>query len=161
MFGRILDIHDYTVILENGLKRVDTSIIGVHIVFEKQYKVVAEIVSMTYDRIVCNLVGEFINNRFVSGVVHKPNSDASIRIVNRDEVIYLLGNQEIDSADSLYIGKSTIYEGFNVSARLNDLFSNHFAILGNTGSGKSCSVSRFFQNLFYRRRFVPNNSRFV
>ena len=49
----------------------------------------------------------------------------------------------------MYVGKSLTYDGFNVCANLNDFFSNHFAILGNTGSGKSCGVSRILQNLFY------------
>ena len=79
----------------------------------------------------------------------------------KDEVIILLGNQSIDSKTDLYIGKSLIYEGFNVSANINNLFSNHFAILGNSGSGKSCTVTRLFQNLFYRNTNVPVNARIV
>ena len=43
MFGRILSIHEYVVILENASKVVETSLVGVHIVFEEKYKIVAEI----------------------------------------------------------------------------------------------------------------------
>ena len=161
MFGKILEIHEYTIIVENRLKRVETSFSGVHVVFEDKYKIVGEITKITCDTIECLLVGEFYEDKFLSGITHKPSGNSVIRIVTRDEVIKLLGNQEMDSKDNLYIGKSLIYDGFNVSADINSLFSNHFAILGNSGSGKSCTVSRIIQNLFYRNKNIPINSNIV
>ena len=41
---------------------------------------------------------------------------------------------------------------------VNKFFSHHFAILGNTGSGKSFTVSRLIQNLFAGSSYVPLNS---
>ena len=84
-----------------------------------------------------------------------------IRAANKEEVINLVGEQSIDTPNSLYIGKNITYEGFNVSANINELFSNHFAIIGNSGSGKSCTVARVFQNLFYRKNNVPISSHFA
>lgn len=162
MFGNIISMSDQTVIIENTKGRVETSLIGVHVVFEDKYKVVCEITSMNREVIECIMVGEFVNgNNFYSGVIHKPSSNSVVRIVNKDEVIVLLGNQGIDTPTDMYIGKSLVYDGFNVSAKIDDFFSNHFAIIGNTGSGKSCSVARIFQNLFYRREYIPINSNIV
>ena len=161
MFGKVLEVFDNNVIIENLSKKVETSFIGVHVVFEDKNKVVGEITKINIDRIECILVGEFINNRFEGGMTHKPSSTARVRVVNKDEVIILLGEQQLDSPKSLYLGKSSIYDGFNVSANINDFFSNHFAIIGNSGSGKSCTVSRIFQNLFYRKNYVPENARIV
>ena len=162
MFGKILAIENETVTIENTTKRVESTLIGVHIVFEDvKFKVVAEITNMEVTSVKAILVGEFINNVFRSGIIHKPTSQAKIRIVSKDEVIELLGNQTIEGKSDLYIGKSLVYDGFNVSANMNDLFSNHFAIIGNTGSGKSCSVARIFQNLFYRKENVPLNSNII
>ena len=162
MFGNIISISDQTIIIENTKGRVETSLIGVHVVFEDKYKVVCEITSMNREVIECIMVGEFVNgNNFYSGVIHKPSSNSVVRIVNKDEVIVLLGNQGIDTPTDMYIGKSLVYDGFNVSAKIDDFFSNHFAIIGNTGSGKSCSVARLFQNLFYRREDIPINSNIV
>ena len=162
MFGKILAIENETVTIENTTKRVESTLIGVHIVFEDaKFKVVAEITNMEVTSIKAILVGEFVNNVFRSGIIHKPTSQAKIRIVGKDEVIQLLGNQTIEGKSDLYIGKSLVYDGFNVSANMNDLFSNHFAIIGNTGSGKSCSVARIFQNLFYRKENVPLNSNII
>lgn len=162
MFGNIISISDQTIIIENTKGRVETSLIGVHVVFEDKYKVVCEITSMNREVIECIMVGEFVNgNNFYSGVIHKPSSNSVVRIVNKDEVIVLLGNQGIDTPTDMYIGKSLVYDGFNVSAKIDDFFSNHFAIIGNTGSGKSCSVARIFQNLFYRREYIPINSNII
>ncbi len=161
MFGKILSVHEYDIIIENISGKVETALIGAHIVFEEKYKVVAEITSITCNEITCILVGEFIGDVFTSGINHRPNNNSIIRIVNKAEVTALVGNQEIDTFDTIYIGKSLTYEGFNISARLNDLFSNHFAIIGNTGSGKSCTVARLFQNLFYKKNYIPYNSHFA
>ena len=161
MFGKIISIHEYTVVVENLLKRVETSILGMHVIFEGKYKVVGEITTINESTIECVLVGEFIDNKFYGGMTHKPNGNSHIRLVNKEEVYNLVGNQNVDSKDDIYIGKSLTYDGFNVSANIDKFFSNHFAILGNTGSGKSCTVARLFQNLFYRKVYRPKNARIV
>ena len=161
MFGKILSVYEYTVIIENLLKRVETSFLGVHLIFEDKHKIVGEITKITNNSIECILVGEFENNVFSSGITHKPTGKAKIRLVNKDEVVILLGKQEVDSKTNLYIGKSLIYEGFNVTCDIDSFFSNHFAIIGNTGSGKSCTVARLFQNLFYRKKYIPVNAKIV
>ena len=161
MFGKILEVHEYNIRVENATHKVETGLIGVHIVFESQYKIVAEITKITSEYIECILVGEFTELGFHSGITHKPLYNSLIRIVNKDEVACLVGSQEIDTAEHLYLGKSLTYEGFNISANMDNMFSNHFAILGNTGSGKSCTVARLFQNMFYRKQYIPINAKFV
>lgn len=41
------------------------------------------------------------------------------------------------------------------------MFANHLAIIGNTGSGKSCGVTRILQNLFTESLVKPKKSHFV
>ncbi len=161
MFGNIISISNDEIVIENLSKRVEAALIGVHIVFEDKYKIVCEITQMSKDIIKCIMIGEFINDKFLSGIIHKISRTSKVRIVNTDEVVLLLGNQNIESETDVYLGKSLIYDGFNVSANIDNLFSNHFAIIGNTGSGKSSSVARLFQNLFYRHNFIPLNANIV
>ena len=161
MFGNIISIIDENIVIENAAKKIESNLIGMHLIFEKEYKVVCEILSMTKDVINLVMIGEFVNDTFLSGIIHKPNYDASIRVINKNEAILLLGKQDVNDIDSIYIGKSLIYEGYNVSADIDNFFSNHFAILGNTGSGKSCTVARVFQNLFYRVQNVPKNANII
>lgn len=161
MFGNIISVIDEYIKIENISHKVESSLVGMHIVFEKNYRVVCEILSITKDEIDCIMIGEFTDSGFLSGIIHKPNYDSKIRMINKDEVIMLLGNQKVDTPTDLYIGKSLIYDGFNVSANIDRFFSNHFAIIGNTGSGKSCSVARIFQNLFYRKEYVPTKANII
>lgn len=49
---------------------------------------------------------------------------------------------------NLGIGKSAVFEGYDVKVRIDDFFGGHVAILGNTGSGKSCTVASVLQSLF-------------
>ena len=48
----------------------------------------------------------------------------------------------------LPIGKSVVFENYDIKVRLNEFFGGHVAILGNTGSGKSCTVASVLQSLF-------------
>jgi DNA helicase HerA-like ATPase len=49
---------------------------------------------------------------------------------------------------ALTIGKSVVFEGYQVKVRIDDFFGGHTAVLGNTGSGKSCTVASVLQSLF-------------
>ena len=73
-----------------------------------------------------------------------------------------MGKQDFSGRENVYIGDSVVYDGFKVTANLNELFGSHFAVLGNSGSGKSCSVSRILQNIFYfNDDGMPTKSHFV
>lgn len=48
----------------------------------------------------------------------------------------------------LPIGKSVVFEDYDVKVRLNEFFGGHVAVLGNTGGGKSCTVASVLQSLF-------------
>ena len=163
MFGKILDIEDMYVTLQNASHKLDANYLNYHVVFpENNRSVVGEIISMNENIIKVFLVGEIRNNEFKSGVLKKPNFNCVPRLVYKSEVELLLGSQDISSKDNLYIGKSLNYEGYSISADINNFFANHFAILGNTGSGKSCGVARILQNIFYHNdEAMPVNSHLV
>lgn len=48
----------------------------------------------------------------------------------------------------LSVGKSVVFEDYEVKVRLDEFFGGHVAVLGNTGSGKSCTVAAILQSLF-------------
>jgi len=49
---------------------------------------------------------------------------------------------------ALTIGKSVIFPDYDVKVRVETFFGGHSAVLGNTGSGKSCTVASILQSLF-------------
>lgn len=62
-----------------------------------------------------------------------------------DEVLGVPGETRYKA---LSIGTSVIFSGYDVKVRINDFFGGHSAVLGNTGSGKSCTISSVLQSLF-------------
>lgn len=151
MFGNILKIYDDHVIIENKSRIIDTNYLNLYVIFsDNEKKVVGEIVNIEVNIIDIILVGIIENDIFNSGLVRKPNLSGGCRVIYKSELELILGNQDLDDMNSFYIGKSLVYDGFNVTSKFNNFFSNHFAVIGNTGSGKSCTVARLLQNIFYR-----------
>lgn len=46
------------------------------------------------------------------------------------------------------IGTSVVFDDYQVKVRVNEFFGGHSAVLGNTGSGKSCTVATILQSIF-------------
>ncbi len=51
---------------------------------------------------------------------------------------------------TIEIGTSAVFKDYPVKSRLDELFGGHIAVLGNTGSGKSCTVASIFQSVFMK-----------
>ncbi len=150
MFGKIISATENILTVENLKGEPETNLLNYHVVFsEPERKLVGEIVSINNQAVTIMLIGEIKENTFLPGVNKKPAPGTTCRIITKNELELLLGSQDIGSKQTLLIGTSNIYNNFKVSANINDLFSNHFAIIGNTGSGKSCGVARLIQNIFY------------
>ena len=153
MFGNLLDVYDNIVVIENTTGNIETNYLNLHVVFnDSNRKIIGEIISIDKNIIKISLVGEIVENKFINGVLRKPNLSSGCRIIYKSELESLLGRQDIDNNESFYIGKSLLYDNFNITGNFNDFFSNHFAIIGNTGSGKSCAVTRILQNIFYKSK---------
>lgn len=63
---------------------------------------------------------------------------------------------------ALMIGSSVIFQGYEVKARIDEYFGGHVAVLGNTGSGKSCTVATVLQSLFEKKtEFLALGATFI
>ena len=51
---------------------------------------------------------------------------------------------------SIEVGTSVVFRGYPVKVRIDEFLGGHVAVLGNTGSGKSCTVATILQSLFDR-----------
>ena len=159
MFGKILSIDGTICKVENLSKITHSELMNTHVVFDEEIrKVVGEIIKINNELIEVLLVGEIKNNIFFPGVVKKPSKTP--RLISVGELSTIIGEQN-ENNNSIVIGNSPIYKGFNIKLNLNNFFANHSAIIGNTGSGKSCGVTRLLQNLFIESSIKPVNSHFV
>lgn len=150
MFGSIIKFENSKIYVENKKQIADTNYIGFHVVFEEQsHKTVGEIIEITKEIITIQLIGEINNGIFTNGVMKKPGYTSIARIIYRGELELILGNQDLQNRSNLLIGSSPIYKDYYITSDLNEFFANHFAVIGNTGSGKSCGLTRLIQNIFF------------
>ena len=157
MFGKILNITDSTIEIEiNKNESVIPNLMNLHVVFmSDNSKLLGEVRNVLENSILIDLKGEFIGEKFIAGTIKKPSLSSIVRTIEDSELSILLGN---DDENSIYIGKSPLYPEKNIYSNINDLFSNHLAIFGNSGSGKCCSVSRIVQNIFLNKNFLTYNA---
>lgn len=62
---------------------------------------------------------------------------------------------------TLSIGKSTIFPDYDIKIDIDKFFGGHAAILGNTGSGKSCTIASIIQSLYKLNNYSATGSTFV
>ena len=137
---------------------LESNIMNMHVIFEDGDRfILGQVQDLDGDIVKVNFLGELIDNKFTPGVTMKPSLKSKIRMITKDELSFII---DINKVDSFYIGRSPLYDGAEVRVDINDLFSNHMAIFGNTGSGKSYGVARLLQNVFSNTNLPPYKSNF-
>ena len=155
MFERILSITKNFAIVKVS-SNIGDDILNYNVILEdKEKKILGEIDEIVNSEAKISFLGEFINDRFYSGIIRRPSLDANIRIINKQELGELVGDND---SRTMILGVSPLYNNYPIKVNINEMFSNHMAIFGNTGSGKTCGVARIVQNLFNMKDKIPFNS---
>lgn len=160
MLGKIIGIDDNTVIIKLNIE-LDKfqNIINNHVIMEEpERRYIGEIIDIKDGIGYISLLGEMVNEEFVFGVIKKPSFAATVKLISKERIPLIIGLPNYQENKDLVIGESAIYDGVKVGVNVNQFFSNHFAIFGSTGSGKSCSVARILQNLFEKRSSIAYRS---
>ncbi len=94
--------------------------------------------------LVVDLVGEIAGGRFQRGVSHHPVPESAVYAVDADDMHALYDEPSI--AD-FRVG--VLYDDAQQPAfvQIDDLLGKHFAVLGSTGSGKSCTVALILSSI--------------
>ena len=163
MLGRIIGVEENLVIVELTLDlNKYKNLINRYVSFEeKEIKIIGEIAYIKDSFAYINLLGEIVNEQFVFGVINKPAFSSKVKLVPTEDVQKIISVENYEEDKHLYVGKSPIYDNTDICIGINDFFSNHFAIFGSTGSGKSCGVSRLIQNLFAKTKSIPYKATIV
>lgn len=159
MLGKIIEIIDNQVFVKLDIDiNSQTNLINLHVIFEDETKkIVGEIVNIGQEKMTVNIVGELKDNKFMPGFSTKPSFKSKIRIITLEELEKILGPQTPGEGQTFF-GFSTVYQNYRINVGVNDFFSNHFSILGNSGSGKSCTVASVIQKLFTSTKTPPIKS---
>ena len=153
MFKEIVEISkNYALVKING--NINEDLLNYNVVFEDDKKILGEIEEISGDTVKITFLGEFISGKFYSGIIRKPSLNATVRIINQEELGEIVGD---NNPKSMTLGISPLYN-YPIKIDIDDMFSNHSAIFGNTGSGKTYGVARLVQNLFVMKDKIPFNS---
>ena len=157
MFGRILYISDNIAEVENVAQGTITAdLMNVHVIFESQdQRILGEITELNDKTMKIRFLGEYINGKYVNGIMRKPLLSSKIRIISNNELLELVGQP---TNKSFTLGKSAVYKNYTIYPEINSFFSSHLAIFGNSGSGKSCGVARIVQNVFSNPSMLSSNA---
>ena len=111
------------------------------------------------------MVGTIYGDKYIQGVYNYPILDNPVWYVTREDLNIIFDQKEnaekIDFKEDFYlpIGTSPAFPDFQVKINPDRMFGKHVAILGNTGSGKSCTLTAILQSLFkfeYNGQYLKN-----
>ena len=155
MFKEIKNItKNYAIVEING--DINSDILNINVVIEdNDLRILGEVEDIDNGLAKIAFLGEFHEGKFYSGIIRRPSLKSNIRIINTDEINELVGEND---DKSMLLGLSPLYNNYPVKINIDKMFSNHLAIFGNTGSGKTWGVSRLIQNLFNLNGKIAFNS---
>lgn len=100
------------------------------------------------------MIGTIENGKYIQGVYNYPILDNPVWYVTRTDLDVIFDQKEGDNPINfkedyyLPIGKSPSFPDYQVKINPDKMFGKHAAILGNTGSGKSCTLTSILQSMF-------------
>lgn len=109
------------------------------------------------------MIGTIENNKkYVMGVYNYPILDNPVWYVVREDLEKIFDQkketEQVNFEEDFYlpVGTSPAFPDFQIKINPDKFFGKHAAILGNTGSGKSCTLASILQSLFH---FTYNGKR--
>ena len=146
MLGKIVSVKNGIVYVQLSIDVYqEDNLMGKNVTFGDRY--IGEVTAIYNSMLEVSLIGEILSSKFIPGSVNMPPFNSTCRLTTLEEVNTIYGID--NNRNVIKIGKSFIYNDYNVCLNVDSFFSNHFSIFGNTGSGKSHFVARLLQGIFY------------
>ena len=154
MLGKIIAINENVVSVKLEVNVYDfDGLIGKNVTFkDENITSIGEVTAIGNGIMQAILVGEIKDGKFLYGDISKPSFKAICYLIDNATLDIVLNS---DATNTIKIGKSYIYPDYDIKLDVGNFFSNHFAILGNSGSGKSYSVAKILQGIFYQCKTLP------
>ena len=104
------------------------------------------------------LIGTFnhLNKKFKRGIDYFPVLDSDVFTIEEKELEAIYSSSIRPDSATLEIGSDIFFEQIKINADPNVLFGKHCAVFGNTGSGKSCTVTSILQGIYHDKNRLHN-----
>ena len=99
-----------------------------------------------------SLVGNIYKTNFEFGIKRFPMIFNEVVLLTEDEIKCILQKDSAKSNHRILIGKS-VSNNISIELSWDKLFNTHIGIFGNTGSGKSNTLTKIYTELFNREMF--------
>lgn len=99
------------------------------------------------------LIGTIIAKSFKQGVYLFPVLDNVVLLPTKHDLDVIFDRTEVTTSEirnpgyCIPIGESTLFKGYQIHIDPDMFFGKHSAILGSTGSGKSCTIASIIQTI--------------
>ncbi|MEI9918944.1 MAG: DUF87 domain-containing protein [Bacteroidota bacterium] len=144
------------IIIPIGAEKIVAMVTSVRSIDETEFAKNKEAIFLTKSAryLVATMIGTIENSeKYVQGVYNYPILDNPVWYVTRQDLDNIFDQKEkteIDFDEDFYlpIGTSPSFADYKIKINPDKFFGKHAAILGNTGSGKSCTFAAIIQSLF-------------
>lgn len=114
-----------------------------------------------YERFVyAKCIGYFENNVFKTGVKYSPVIYNTVKMMNENMVKFIFSPKNKSTGIPFIIGKDIKYE-LDADLPWEKIFNTHIGIFGNTGSGKSNTLTKVYNILLNHQNLNLENSEFI
>lgn len=147
------------VIIPVGARRIVAMVTRVVMTEESELQADKTMVSLPSTRrlMKATMIGSIDENRFRQGISLFPVLDSKVFLTTKEDLDAIFGRghqgEEVNPDDPGYcipIGKSAVFPDYNINIDPDAFFGKHAAIIGSTGSGKSCSIATILQSVISR-----------
>lgn len=101
----------------------------------------------------------FLKNNFKKGIDYFPTLNSDVFTIEEKHLEAIYNSTVKDNSPTLNIGSDIYFPDVKINCDPNILFGKHCAIFGNTGSGKSCTVTSILQGVYSEKGRLLNTSK--
>jgi energy-coupling factor transporter ATP-binding protein EcfA2 len=110
------------------------------------------------------LIGTIDGGSYTQGIAIFPVLDNPVNLVTTQDLDVIFdrrlgnvknGEEEVNPENPgfcIYLGDSPIFEEFPIQINPDGFFGKHAAVIGSTGSGKSCTIATILQSILTRKK---------
>lgn len=158
-------INSYIIIPISG-KRIVAMITRVVLTEDSELKADKTMVSLPSSRrlMKATMIGTIEDSSFKQGISVFPILDTPVLITTKDDLDAIFGKKtQCDAKECedpgycIPIGKSAIFTDYNIKINPDAFFGKHAAIIGSTGSGKSCTIATILQSILEQPEIKQTN----
>jgi uncharacterized protein len=147
------------VVIPVGARRIVAMVTRVVMTEESELQADKTMVSLPSTRrlMKATMIGSIDEDQFHQGISLFPVLDSKVFLTTKEDLDAIFGRGRKDAHINpdepgycILLGKSVVFPDYNIYINPDAFFGKHAAIIGSTGSGKSCSIATILQSIISR-----------